>query len=44
MVPYSDISAQVQSLNHSILLSIILCNLLILVCLLSEYRWPSRPR
>ncbi len=34
MVPYSDISAQVQSLNHSILLSIILCNLLILVCLL----------
>lgn len=35
MVPYSDISAQVQSLNHSILLSIILCNLLILVCLLA---------
>ena len=34
MVPYSDISAQVQILNHSILLSIILCNLLILVCLL----------
>lgn len=34
LVPYSDISAQVQSLNHSILLSIILCNLLILVCLL----------
>lgn len=35
MVPYSDISAQVQSLNHSILLSIVLCNLLIIACLLA---------
>lgn len=35
MVPYSNISAQVQSLNHSILLSIVLCNLLIIACLLA---------
>lgn len=35
MVPYSDISAQVQSLNHSILFSIVLCNLFIIFCLLA---------